>query len=335
MSSLAKITVVAGPDRGKSCELADEIARLGRGTDNTLVLTDPDLTDQLVSIMQRDGRFAIIANGPSGLEIDGTAVPAERWVWLPEQAQIRVSRRTELEFSMRAGQNGSAPPQPTAVAAESAPRRPGSSSTEIPRAPTKTRRSAPSGEGSSDAVSPRKRGEKKARTVARFVTDGPGDPLVKLGEDGHLPELTLAEGPAREAGGEATARQTSPLLLTLVVLVSLGLTVALLLMDAGTFGTNTAQKASARREIVEYYGGEREPLPWQVHLRQARQAHSRGDMAAERQEYRQVLDLLRSEGKDKLRRYTGLTGQLDYDRHSANRKSDRRLEELIGILLSE
>jgi len=48
-----------------------------------------------------------------------------------------------------------------------------------------------------------------------------------------------------------------------------------------------------------------------------------------------VLAILRSEAKDKLYQYTGLTGRLDYDESNDNKKSDKRLEELIGTLLSE
>ncbi len=48
-----------------------------------------------------------------------------------------------------------------------------------------------------------------------------------------------------------------------------------------------------------------------------------------------MLALLRSEAKDKLYKYTGLTGRLDYDESSPNKKSDKRLEELISTLLSE
>ena len=66
-----------------------------------------------------------------------------------------------------------------------------------------------------------------------------------------------------------------------------------------------------------------------------RQARGRGDFEAERSELHQVLALLRSEVNDKLYRYTGLTGRLDYVEGDDSRKSDRRLEELISILLND
>src|SRR4029077_5169422 len=83
------------------------------------------------------------------------------------------------------------------------------------------------------------------------------------------------------------------------------------------------------------YGAEGESLkPYQLHLREARLARSRRDFETERQENRKVLAILRSEAREKLYRYTGLAGRLDYDESSENKKSDKRLEELIGILLS-
>jgi hypothetical protein len=105
-------------------------------------------------------------------------------------------------------------------------------------------------------------------------------------------------------------------------------------MDVGNFGNNAQDKARARIEIAEYYGEEGETLkPYQILLREARVARSRRDYESERQQFRQVLAMLRSE--DNLKRYTGLTGLRTYDERSPNKKSDRRLEELIGILLSE
>ncbi|MFN0054724.1 MAG: hypothetical protein ACKV0T_21340 [Planctomycetales bacterium] len=344
MTSRAKITVTTGPDRGKWCALSGELTRVGRGPENDLVLTDPQLpADDLASIVQRDGRFAIITMLPGGIEIDGTEVPSERWVWLPESAQIRVSRRTSLEFTM---QGGAEPEGEPADAAEApvleAVAAPVAETAAAPRS-AKPKVPTPLGEppGSSAEVRRTKRGtgeraDKKSRTVAKFITSGPGDPLVKLGEDGHLPELTLKEGLVRE-GREASAAQSNPALLAVALVVSVGLTLAMLLMEGGGYGDSAAEKVQARREIRLYYGAATvEPKPYQVHLRQAGQARARGDRETERSEYRLVLRQLRSEAKDKLYRYTGLTGRLDYtaaDRDSV--PSDRRLEELIAILLRD
>jgi len=328
MTSRAKITVTTGPDRGKSCAVAEEVVRVGRSPENDLVLSDPQLADHLASIVQREGRYAIITTVSGGVEIDGTEVPVERWVWLPEEAEIRVSRRTALQFVQGASSTADAGPQEsgaeTVTETQPTPARPRKAGGDRPDSSTelkKTRRA--------------ERAEKKSRTVARFITDGPGDPLVKLGEDGHLPELQLKEGHVRE-GREPQAQKSNPFLLVLALGVSLLMTILILVLEAEGTGDNTARKARARVEISDYYGQENEEIkPYQIYLRQARQARGRGDLEGERAEYRKVLNLLRSEAREKLNKYTGITGRLDYVDGDDNRKSDRRLEELIAILLSE
>jgi hypothetical protein len=95
----------------------------------------------------------------------------------------------------------------------------------------------------------------------------------------------------------------------------------MMFMDFEEMGTLAERKGAARAEIVRFYGDEGEPLqPFQIYLREARQAHSRGDISNERAEYRKVLDLLHAEGK---KRFTGLS------------HDDEKLEQLIAILLSE
>ena len=364
MSVCATITVTAGPDRGKVFELTAEMVRLGKSPENEVVFSDPQVADHHASIVCRDGRYAIFTSQTDGLEIDATEVPAERWVWLPEAATIRLGQRTTVEFAVAArGDEPALAAEQSAVrqsssrqstdkivapAAAEAPaaRPPGTSSTAsvvLPGSRSGTQKGKRSVEfappGSDGTSRPRKsaaeRGDKKTRTVARFITDGPGDPLVKLGEDGHLPELALHESVAG-ARPEAKAKQSNPALLVAALGVSFGLTMLMLFMDVGSLGNSEEKKARARAEIVEYYGEEGDSLkPYQLHLREARLARSRRDYETERQEYRKVLALLRSEAKDKLYKYTGLTGQLDYEETSSNKMSDKRLEELISILLSE
>ncbi|HTI49964.1 MAG TPA: hypothetical protein VL475_03395 [Planctomycetaceae bacterium] len=336
--------MTTGPDRGRSLALSGELMRVGRAPQNDLVLSDPQLADHLASIVERDGRYAIITTIPRGLEIDGTEIPVERWVWLPDEAQIKVSPRTMLQFMTGNGAGEAPEPAVESGAApenESTARAAGTRSATLPRpvgSPLKQtpgERPGSSGEFARAKRTTGERSERKSRAVARFITDGPGDPLVKLGEDGHLPELTLKEGHVREGRDEQT-KQTSPALLAVVLSVSIGMTLLMLLMDTGGFGDNTALKAQARGEITQYYGSETDDLkPYQIQLRQARQARGRGDYQAERAAYREVLAQLRSEAKEKLYKYTGITGRLDYAEGEENRKSDRRLEELISILLSD
>lgn len=331
MSAQARITVTTGPDRGKAFEVTGDLVRVGRSAENDFVLSDSQMADYQMSIVSRDGRFAVCAVAPDGIEIEGTAVPADQWVWLPAEANIRMTRRTSVQFVSL---------QPATASPA------GKSTTQTVRSiadvssPIKVKPVGTDTTGSSDTVAGRRksggpRPEKRTANVARFITDGPGDPLVRLGEDGHLPELALMEGDARKSR-ETKSKEASPIVLIVVFVLSLSLTVLMLFLDVSPFGSSAARKADARRELEQYYGEKNQELaPYQIHLRQARQALSRGDVESERTEYRRVLDLLRSEVRSKSQRYTGLTGRLDYDTYSEDRKSDKRLEELIGILLEE
>jgi hypothetical protein len=368
MTDTARITVTSGPDKGQVYELTGEMIRLGRSSENQVVFTDNLVSEQHATIVCREGRFAIHTLLADGLEVDGTEVPPERWVWLPESATIRVGRRTSVEFTVqndvgdepgavepverpiverqpgRQNQGGAATGPRTGSARSSGS---GSVSGTFTQGGATGRQAGAKGRratetsapGSDVQPRPRKaaaeRGEKKSRTLARFITDGPGDPLVKLGEDGHLPELTLNEAQTGERP-EVRPKESNTTLLVLALGVSFGLTMLMLFMDAGSFGDNQEAKDKARQEITEYYGAKDEiPKPYQEHLREARRARSRRDFDAERKAYREVLSLLRSEAKDKLNKYTGLTGRIDYEPASENKKSDQRLEELIATLLSE
>lgn len=359
MPDTARITVTSGPDKGRVYELTGEMIRLGRSPDNQVVFTDSQVGEQHASIICREGRFAIHTLLADGLEVDGTEVPPERWVWLPDSATIRVGKRTSVEFTVGTTEAEEEPNdlEPAKSAAGgAAPSRTGSARPSVStsgqfavataspatgrQAGSKGRRTTETTAPGSD-VQPRPkksaadRGEKKSRTLARFITDGPGDPLVKLGEDGHLPELALHEAQSGEKK-EAGPKESNSAMLLLVLGVSFGLTILMLFMDAGGFGDSQELKDKARIEIAAYYGAKDEARqPYQEHLREAKRARSRKDFAAERNEYRAVLSMLRSEAKDKLNKYTGLTGRIDYEASSDNKKSDKRLEELIAILLSE
>lgn len=207
-------------------------------------------------------------------------------------------------------------------AAPPPPREPGQKTTATFPKP---KRSSPDGTGSADDLpSPLRasRSEKKATKVAKFITDSPGNLLVKLGEDGHLPELTLEEGQVH-AASEAQGTKSNPLLLIAALCFGFGMTGLMLFMDMEDAGGG-GKRAEASQRIVEYYGGEDEELkPYQTHLRRARQAHSRHDYQGERAEYYKVLEMLRAEGKSK---FTGLTGTPE---------RDDQLKELIADLLSE
>lgn len=150
---------------------------------------------------------------------------------------------------------------------------------------------------------------------------------MKLAEDGKLPTLRLKE-PGQEEVKQAGSSGAHPLLLFMALAFSAITTVVLLLIPSESDSPGrTGEKQAARREIEESYisgmDKEAELAPYQLHLREALQAHARRDFAEERRRYRRVLDMLRAE-RGKFDR--GLTG---------SPAKDETLEKLITTLLSD
>ena len=300
MPNNARLQVTSGPDRGKSFELKEELVHIGKGSGNQVVLSDPAMAEHSASIVSRNGRFAIYTSLAEGIEVEGNAIPPERWVWLPPEASVKLSSRTQCQFVSPEVEDAVEPPEPPRTA------------------------EARARKGSEPEQSVEKAKKASRKNIARFITDGPGDPLVKLGADGHLPELRLAVGHVRER--DATEKSTNPWLLYTAIGASFLMSLALLFIDAETT-TEGTDKSQARREISRYYGEENEPLaPYQMALRRAKLAHSRKDDTAERNEYRYVLRLLRAEGQEQS--ISGLTG-------NRNQRSDDELESLVTTLLSD
>lgn len=357
MALKGKITVTSGPDRGKSVDLTDELVRVGKGEGNQLVLSDATAADFHLNILQREGRFAVSTQASEGITVEGNSVPPDRWVWLPNLALIQLTRRTALEFECDADQNGPAAPSASPEAATttfplntqtaSSPNTATISSTVVPKPrkvpapiPTPVPSSASSmenatltsanpadGTSSGDKLRRKKAGsadkQDRKSITAKFITDGPGDPLVKLGEDGHLPELQLEDGKKRP-GVQQEAKKTNPVWLVLILSIAFGLSALMLFIDFENLGNSAHEKAAARKELISYYSEGDGPIAtYQVHLRQAQRARSRRDYAGEKTEYRKVLQMLRAEGKNP---YTGVTG---------SEARDKKLEELMGILLKD
>jgi hypothetical protein len=163
------------------------------------------------------------------------------------------------------------------------------------------------------------------RRTARLVTTETTQSALKPAEDGKLPELQLrefGEAPAQKA----RSRGMNPLVLFGLLAVSLAATVLLVLMPTdGQDATTLREKQQARGIIQsEYFGGGTVPLePYQRWLREAHQAHVRGDAKREQDLYKRVLSLLRVErsGSDQW-----LTG---------SPTSDEQLRQQIETLLSE
>ena len=318
MGDRARLTVTTGPDRGRVFELAEEMVNIGRGAQNEIALTDLQVAEHQATLMSRNGRYAIYSPREDSIEVDGNVIPAEQWIWLPDTARIKMSAYTGLRFQYEGTR--------TAGAADTF------SAKEKPQPPDE--QPAPEAKSRSSRNKARKAaaGERKAaageRKVARFITDQGGDALVRLGEDGHLPELSLSDSPAKKVVRDKSSTESSFPWAYVAVGLSMLLTVALLFVPAETGPSTANERARARQDITQFYGapGE-EPAAWQRWLREARLAHSSGDWPAERRAYQKVLDMLNAEeyNRPDAPSHIALTG---------DRTRDQTLRELIAILLS-
>jgi hypothetical protein len=157
------------------------------------------------------------------------------------------------------------------------------------------------------------------KKVARFITAEAAQSKIEPAEDGNLPELHLREGKKSETLEEGLST-VNPLVLLAAVSMSVVLSVVLVLADM----QDETPSNDRSKEHARWDPDSAKPLkPYQVYLRQARQAYTRGDRKSERRLYRNVLDMLLSE-RDTFER--GVTG---------SRSRDRRLKEQISILLCE
>ena len=164
------------------------------------------------------------------------------------------------------------------------------------------------------------------RSVARFIATQSVASTVKLTADGKLPELSLTESELKSK--DQGSQGTNPVLVTGAIAVSLLSSLLLLFVDFEPGVSSGERERDARRQIQRYLANETDAnatavvLPYQANLRESQRAYSRGDRQAERQNYRRVLELLRSESKN---RYSGVTG---------TPSGDLELEKLLSTLLS-
>jgi hypothetical protein len=312
----ASLTVTAGPDRGQTFALTDEFVHIGSGADSQVLLTDPQAVEHLASLANRNGRYAIFTPIENAISVDGNALKADQWVWLPDQATIKVTAKTTLTFAT--GANGAAA---------------NTSSNSATSTPIDLKLStvAPSTASSFKASAPEKRRTAKKgestttrRAVAKFITDRPGETLVRLGEDGQLPELALQEVAAPKVDKRKTTSQGNPALVYGALGFSLLASVAMLFVDPPVMDERSTSKAEARKDIVSrFIGDEKGPTTaCQRLLREAGLAYSRGDYNGERSAYLNVLSLLNAEDKNP---YTGITG---------SPATDEDLKEDMAVLLA-
>ncbi|HCK52389.1 MAG TPA: hypothetical protein DIC23_04165 [Planctomycetaceae bacterium] len=293
MSEPATITVTRGPARGQFFELEAELVHIGRAESNQVVLEDTNLADHQASIVFRNGRYAIFTPLPDAVSIDGSAIPPQRWVWLPGEADIGLGQRTSLRFATSlpnaASDNGDA-------------------------------EDGPAGNGQRKG----RKGRRRKRQLAKFVTDAQGESRVQLGEDGQLPELSLDE---ELTGGKIEQKKSgsNSLLLSLVLVVSTALSIMLLIVEGPGIGTANRGFEFARTELKKMLEDTKpktdaQPeLAWRLLVRDALSAAARSDRTGEQVAYDRLLNLLNAED----RRKSSLTG---------DEARDQRLKEMIATL---
>ena len=177
----------------------------------------------------------------------------------------------------------------------------------------------------------------QVRKVARLVSAEAAQSSLKLAADGQLPHLQLQEDD-KNAKGQGKSRSIPPLVMIGAWILSVVLTVAIVVIANPDSSSNvtTQDKETAMADIEKQFFGDPvrgELLPYQRLLREARQARARSDFKAERQYYKQVLDLLHTETwgssaapapRDRLEK--GITGSRDHDHD---------LERLILTILAD
>jgi hypothetical protein len=165
------------------------------------------------------------------------------------------------------------------------------------------------------------------KKVARLITAEAADSTLQLAADGKLPELALEE--TAEEKQDTKSKTVNPWVMFVVLGLCIVFSVVLVLIPTESSSTSRAeQKAEKRRTIEDHYFGlnnvENAKLePYQILLRNAQRAYTRGDYLTERRNYRRVLELLRQE-RGNLEK--GLTG---------SRSRDKELEDALSVLLSE
>jgi hypothetical protein len=168
---------------------------------------------------------------------------------------------------------------------------------------------------------------RSGRRVARLISAEAAQSALKPAADGRLPDLQLQEGQQKQRP-ESTSRSINPLLLFGLLSLSVVMSVVIVLLDVDTPRLADSAEKNAARLFIEdnYFGGgnldQGDLKRYQIELREARRAHSRGDDKTERRQYRRVLDLLHAERGEDQR---GLTGSRD---------RDNKLEKNIRTILS-
>ena len=158
-------------------------------------------------------------------------------------------------------------------------------------------------------------------TTARIIRTQELSP--QLDAEGELPTLQLKED--RKDVEKSTEKKTSPVLLGMLVCGSLILSGLILVFGDFQPKSNERVMENARQELSRYYSVRSDIAlkPFQLRLREAQLAHSRGDRQAEVAALREVMKMFRVEDRN---RFVGVTG---------SPTNDAELEKLLSILLSD
>ena len=163
------------------------------------------------------------------------------------------------------------------------------------------------------------------RKAAKLLGATSAPSKLKLGADGALPELVVAEGASKRRQRVEQTEQ-NPLPLIIVLSVSVVTSLFILFMPTSFSAPQNVSRRRALEHIEEYYLGKEPFAAYQILLREAIQEEHRGNRTAAIERYREVLDMLHAEGLDPKR---GVSGPA-----FANRPpNDKDLEEQLQILI--
>ena len=293
------LEILSGPDQGKQFPLESELLHLGRGSDNGVVLSDPELGDFHASMSVQSGQLSLYANEANRIRVSGSPIPGQQWVSIPPGAKIHLGGQTEVCC--------------VTVSSRDVTSNGGTSETVVP---------------TSEKRRPVRKESK--RQVARPISGRSGEAVVQLGADGKFPQLSLAAGTGPKRRAEKP-KETNPALLFTILAASSLSSAALLLVDFETASAvSSSDQEFARSRLPAFYGKDSANLePYQKLLRRAAVEHSQGNRAAERQLLRQVLGLLHSVDASAPENLNGLTGR----QTGRGKSSDGELEEIIQQVL--
>jgi hypothetical protein len=158
--------------------------------------------------------------------------------------------------------------------------------------------------------------------VAKIIQQETVEP--KLTKDGKLPTLLLADE-EKPRVSERGGLKSNPIVVGLLICVSLVSSVGMLfLIDSGR-PEGRQEVKEARKDVERFYEvrEDQELQPYQLELREAQRAYSRGDFSAEASFYQKVMLRFHNEA---LTKYSGLTG---------SPVGDNDLEKNVSLLLKD